>query len=352
VESPLTRDLRQQLTVFILAKHFRNPSQPNDSPSLYLRRRFLSAREREDWSAVQRVLETAASLNVRDYVCLPSDASALTQYIAGVNYEEAGVARLAVASFLSALKFGSTNLPIADVKARLARIRSEEAAEYAEGLELAQRADSPPPGLPPRNLPQSKTAPTDDFNGAQVNLKVVSGSDQRVLPNRRAPLPIEAKLLDSKGTAIPGALVRVECSAGKIAGAPSGEDGRDYLAIQTDGEGKVRVYFRGPSPAGPCPITFKAGATAVKAVVIVDYNLPPAAPTNLKSLANDDGSITLTWQDNSDDEKFFIIERSADQQNWTVIGSVGANETKFTDRLKGVPSRDYYYRIISSYDSD
>jgi hypothetical protein len=140
-ESPVVYDLKQQLAVFILAKHFGEAAQPDDSPAQYLGRRLLAAREANDWTTVKRILETASTLNVRDSICPPEDAEALAQYVAGVNYAEAGVSRMAVASLLNSLKYGSTSLPLADIKARLARIRSEEAAEYKAGLDMAQRGE-------------------------------------------------------------------------------------------------------------------------------------------------------------------------------------------------------------------
>ncbi|MDB9315355.1 hypothetical protein PN462_19725 [Spirulina sp. CS-785/01] len=58
-----------------------------------------------------------------------------------------------------------------------------------------------------------------------------------------------------------------------------------------------------------------------------------------------DNQIQLTWQDNSDNETEFILERSQDQSNWTVIANLSANITEYLDSNTGfilsmIPSRD------------
>lgn len=138
----VVRALRQELLVLVLARRFGQPSQPGDTPQAFLRRRFLAAREEQAWPAVKRVLETAHALGSRDQICVPADAEALTQYLAGLNYAEAGVIPLAVSSFLSALKTGSVILPLDDIKIRLAKFRAEHAADYAEGFAQMNRDET------------------------------------------------------------------------------------------------------------------------------------------------------------------------------------------------------------------
>lgn len=53
---------------------------------------------------------------------------------------------------------------------------------------------------------------------------------------------------------------------------------------------------------------------------------------------------TLTWQDNSDNELHFVIERSIDGTNFTVIGQAAANATTYTDNDVEDDTK-YYYRI-------
>ncbi len=71
---------------------------------------------------------------------------------------------------------------------------------------------------------------------------------------------------------------------------------------------------------------------------------PPAAPTSLIATATGPSSIALSWQDNSNNESGFRIERSSDGTTFTEIGVVGVNQTSTTD--SGLSSQaTYYYRV-------
>jgi hypothetical protein len=71
----------------------------------------------------------------------------------------------------------------------------------------------------------------------------------------------------------------------------------------------------------------------------------PIAPTNPWFCSND----TLRWNDNSHNESGFEIVRSPfNQDNWTFVGQVGANQSKFfdTDRLNN-PNTTFKYRVLA-----
>jgi hypothetical protein len=142
-DSPIVADLRRQLTVFILARQFQSPAVENDTPDTYLRRRLAAAREAKDWRAMQRVLDAATTAGARDQLCLPSDGAALTHYLGGINLEDAGVARFAVASYVAALKTGSDFVPLEELRTRLAKLRTEAPADYEEGLKTAAAGGLP-----------------------------------------------------------------------------------------------------------------------------------------------------------------------------------------------------------------
>jgi hypothetical protein len=59
--------------------------------------------------------------------------------------------------------------------------------------------------------------------------------------------------------------------------------------------------------------------------------LSPAAPSNLVATVVSDTQVDLSWQDNSDNEAGFRIERSQDGFNFTEVGTVGSNVTTFSD---------------------
>ncbi len=73
----------------------------------------------------------------------------------------------------------------------------------------------------------------------------------------------------------------------------------------------------------------------------------PATPLALAAIKNGTNAIQLVWQDDADNETAFVIERSTNAINWTVIGSVGENITNYTDTTTfgGVK---YYYRASAT----
>lgn len=73
---------------------------------------------------------------------------------------------------------------------------------------------------------------------------------------------------------------------------------------------------------------------------------PPAAPSNLQAEALSKTEIRLTWKDNSNNEDGFKIERKTTDGTYTLIGSVGANVTTYTD-MNLNPATTYYYRVYA-----
>ena len=74
----------------------------------------------------------------------------------------------------------------------------------------------------------------------------------------------------------------------------------------------------------------------------------PATPTNLAATAVSPTQIDLTWQDNSDNEDSFIIQRNTVDHSptYVVIATVGANETSFNDTTPNCDTL-YYYRVLA-----
>ena len=75
---------------------------------------------------------------------------------------------------------------------------------------------------------------------------------------------------------------------------------------------------------------------------------PPGAPSNLAFSNAGTNFLTLTWQDNSNNEDGFRILRSTSPSfaNHQVVGTVGSNTTSLIDRnlTEGIT---YYYQVIS-----
>jgi hypothetical protein len=80
--------------------------------------------------------------------------------------------------------------------------------------------------------------------------------------------------------------------------------------------------------------------------------LKPIRPTGL-AVALNNNNATLTWQDNSEIETGYIVERKVDNSNWNVIAALPANTTSYTDNLASV-SYHYgvYYRVKAVYNTE
>lgn len=73
----------------------------------------------------------------------------------------------------------------------------------------------------------------------------------------------------------------------------------------------------------------------------------PNAPSNLKATVISDTSIKLTWKDNSDNETGFVIERSLDNLNWSLLTTTDQNLISYQD--KGLTKNtQYYYRVFAT----
>ena len=78
-------------------------------------------------------------------------------------------------------------------------------------------------------------------------------------------------------------------------------------------------------------------------------NIPPQAPNNVQATPQGNGDILITWNDNSNNEQAFIIERSEDNgATFNVIqANLAANSTSYTDS-NVVGGQTYTYRVSAS----
>ncbi|MEW6039998.1 MAG: DUF1566 domain-containing protein [Elusimicrobiota bacterium] len=72
----------------------------------------------------------------------------------------------------------------------------------------------------------------------------------------------------------------------------------------------------------------------------------PAAPSNLVITAVYISSVTLTWQDNSNNETGFRIERKVSGGSYAQVATAGANVTGYTDTGLG-EGVTYYWRVCA-----
>ncbi|HET6385639.1 MAG TPA: right-handed parallel beta-helix repeat-containing protein [Armatimonadota bacterium] len=72
----------------------------------------------------------------------------------------------------------------------------------------------------------------------------------------------------------------------------------------------------------------------------------PIAPTGLMAAPASSGDIALSWNDNSDNEEVFYVERSSDGLVFTRIAATAANVSDYTD--KGLTTgKTYLYRVVA-----
>jgi len=74
--------------------------------------------------------------------------------------------------------------------------------------------------------------------------------------------------------------------------------------------------------------------------------IAPAAPTNLVATAISFNQVNLTWQDSSDNERGFRIERSLDGFNFAQVGTTDPNDTAFSDTTV-FPNTTFFYRVFA-----
>lgn len=90
-----------------------------------------------------------------------------------------------------------------------------------------------------------------------------------------------------------------------------------------------------PPPPSPTPPAATPSASAPSGV--------PAAPSQLVAKASGPGTVRLSWEDRSDNETEFRIERSADGGPFTQVMRTGPNVTSYA--ASGVRAGTYTYRV-------
>ena len=101
--------------------------------------------------------------------------------------------------------------------------------------------------------------------------------------------------------------------------------------------------------------TFEQAEINLGTIVMVQADSPPAAPANLVARGETAHSIRLNWEDQSDNESFFIIHRGTfkfDRGNslngsidWTSIDTIQANRTEYLYSNNLTPGTKYYFRL-------
>lgn len=112
----------------------------------------------------------------------------------------------------------------------------------------------------------------------------------------------------------------------------------------------TRIYFykiRGIKSSGPSEFSSEVNTAGI----VTSGNLYP--PTKLTALVSGISNVILNWQDNSEDENYFVVERRSTNDSFVRISTLNKNTTTYKDSANGLVIGDsYYYRIRSYSNSD
>lgn len=98
------------------------------------------------------------------------------------------------------------------------------------------------------------------------------------------------------------------------------------------------------------PAAFHIGIVSSDLTITVygypDYSTVPSDPTNLTAQAYPGYQILISWDDNSDNEEGFLLERRTANTEWSVLADLPANTEQYLDSYL-TPGETYYYRILA-----
>lgn len=110
-------------------------------------------------------------------------------------------------------------------------------------------------------------------------------------------------------------------------------------ALTLDDVYGITILYPRPEPVAPPPSTPGQPAPAPSPAPAS----VPAAPAQLTAKGAGPGTVRLSWEDRSDNETGFLIERSANGGPFTRVLHTGPNITSYA--ASGVPAGTYTYRV-------
>lgn len=205
--------------------------------------------------------------------------------------------------------------------------------------DLSQTGDADLDGDGLTNLQEFEygTDPYDFFNGTTPVIQIVSGDNQQSDPETFAPAALVVRVSNASGQPFVNAPVTfsVDQSWGQLAFSNGGELQGWNVTVRTDASGTASIYYAFPPVAEDTSIiSATTGANAhpvrVSFTETTTNPPPPNPPSEVTAIRNDNGTITITWQDNSDNEQDFVVERQNPDGSWSVVAWLDPNTTSFT----------------------
>ena len=233
-----------------------------------------------------------------------------------------------------------------------------EQAHYAD-LDQTAETDSDHDGLTDLEEFYQNSNPNDFFNGETPVLQIVSGNHQGDLPDLYLAHPLVVRILNNVGTPLKNLAAAVDfvvtSAEGEISVSTTDDlyGFNDVLSVDTDAvTGDALVYVKLPATVG-ATITVEAAigdhpeiTPAEFTATVGDSSLPPASAGGVVVTRTDSTHILITWEDLSNNETGYTVERKSGVGAWAQRGSLlPPNTTSYLDTvLSGVT---YQYRIIT-----
>lgn len=163
---------------------------------------------------------------------------------------------------------------------------------------------------------------------------IMAGNNQQGYAGRYLTDPLSVEVRNGiNGPLLINAPVVFAVSSGNGGGLAHGTD-TNYpeatLTVRSGTDGTARAFFMQPDTVSTSSsITAVAGASTVTFGTVTNDQLPANPPSKMTKTVNPDGSTDLNWQDNSNNETEFIIQRQRPDGTWENIGTVTPNTTTF-----------------------
>jgi|GEM_PF-3878192 len=172
---------------------------------------------------------------------------------------------------------------------------------------------------------------------AQPVLAIYSGNNQSSAAHTFLTQPLVVQVVDSNAEPLTGYPVVFTANSGALLtdDRRPGSPLTSSLTVYTLANGCATVHCYAPTTPGLFALS-AAGTGAnithpanFEGTVTTETPPPPVAPSNVIERRIDWRTTEWTWEDNSDNETEFIIERQQPNGEWVELGRVSPNQTTF-----------------------
>ena len=173
--------------------------------------------------------------------------------------------------------------------------------------------------------------PNDYYNGRLPNLTILSGTPQTGLPGALAPQALIVQVMDVNGAPLLNAPIQFQTDVGQLL-ASNNASPTNMLVLRTDENGQAKAFFQLPNSQNTiCTVTALAtsnGQSSPPATFTITSDdgtgsyVSPFAPTNFVSQGNPDGTVDMTWTNNTDDQTPVEIEMQQVDGSWKLVATL------------------------------